>query len=733
MFILIYSINWEQYIPCPALLSLLILTPHFLFQSMKKNILTSAALMAFAAATYAQVINQDGTQQYAQQNQFGINQTGAIRQIQAPNDPARTNYGNYAITFQTATQPHAFNNTLVINQNDGSQGNRAGIGQVNSSDTGGSLAVINQNGGPDGLSGGATSVSATIGAAGENGNFAGISQNGSGHNATINQNNNSRRNAAEIYQNGSLGMASISQSNNSVGNTAFVYQGFSGPGVVSGYVIDARAEINQGKSASGDVSSGSAAPEAVGSTAVVTQTTSSVRASIIQGGYIIGGGAGRAEAVDARVNQSARGNNPLYYGGTAGANIRQGIAGAEAIGSKANINQTGVSHLANIRQGEGTFSSDRQSSATITQIGSSDYAADNAAIFQGTNGGKSESDQATITQTETSSGAFGQIIQGQAVNATSTAYSRRDKATISQNNSSAAYVYQNSSASAGGGADGGDNSASITQGAGVAVIQQGYALGNYALNTNRNTASITQGAGASMKAKIQQGGNGPDFQDANGATFRLSSLTGTLIALTGSTANDNSASITQGPSKNFNANIYQNGLFNSATVNQSNGDGHQALIIQTSNSERAMAAINQSSSGSGNFATILQFTGANADGVGQYGNMATINQIAGSNNTVFIQQGVQGSSTISNDNLINVTQNGSNNFARFLQVGNNNVLNLTQNGSNNQVLNLAGDPNSYASQQGNNNQLTLTQNGSNLTFRYTQIGNNNVQVVEQTP
>jgi hypothetical protein len=35
---------------------------------MKKIILTSTALLAFAVATYAQVINQQGQQQFAQQN-----------------------------------------------------------------------------------------------------------------------------------------------------------------------------------------------------------------------------------------------------------------------------------------------------------------------------------------------------------------------------------------------------------------------------------------------------------------------------------------------------------------------------------------------------------------------------------------------------------------------------------------------------------------------------------------
>jgi hypothetical protein len=190
----------------------------------------------------------------------------------------------------------------------------------------------------------------------------------------------------------------------------------------------------------------------------------------------------------------------------------------------------------------------------------------------------------------------------------------------------------------------------------------------------------------------------------------------------GTIANDNSASIPQTSGDNHNANIFQNGRFNSATVTQQNGNAHQALIIQIANSQRASATINQTSGGTGNAATILQFAGSNADGVDAFGNTATINQVAGSSNVAFVQQGLQGVATSSNDNVATITQNGSGNFARFLQVGNNN-----------QVLNLAGDPGSYSSQQGYNNRLTLVQEGGNtgVIFKYTQIGNNNTQVVNQ--
>jgi hypothetical protein len=100
--------------------------------------------------------------------------------------------------------------------------------------------------------------------------------------------------------------------------------------------------------------------------------------------------------------------------------------------------------------------------------------------------------------------------------------------------------------------------------------------------------------------------------------------------------------------------------------------------------------------------------------------MTSISQTSGSNNVAFIRQGIQGATASSNDNVASITLNGSNNFSRFLQTGNN------------QVLNLAGDPDSFGSQQGYNNRLTLVQEGDStgVTFRYTQIGNN-TQVVNQ--
>ncbi len=634
------------------------------------------------------------------------------------------NYGNYAITFQ-GTPNNTGANTLVINQNDGSQGNRAGIGQSGGPNN---SATINQNGGINGLSGGATSASATIGAPGEDGNFAGISQIGAQNTAIINENNNSRRNKAETYQNGNANLATTNQSNNSINNTAFVYQGFSAAGVTATAVNNAVARIQQGKLNAGDalVAGSSVTPEAVNSTAVITQTASNVTATINQGAFFNSAiGSGRADGVDARISQSATGNTAI---------INQGVQGGEAIGSRASITQTSTNQNAQITQGFRSTGSDNQSTASIIQSGTRTTGVGLSAFIDQGDYGATDRNQASINQTATAVNATANLYQ--AFN--TGAYSSGDKATITQSGRNVtAYIGQQDATNINvGESNGRDNTATLTQDVNVtngsAVIEQGNTTtAGQVIQVNRNTATITQTAGTGHRARIGQG----DYQlsDANRTAIAATGLNGTVVTLSGTISNDNTASVTQTSGDNHNANIFQTGRFNSASVAQSNGNAHQALIIQTANSQRAMASISQTSTGTGNAATILQYAGSNADGRGIFGNMASISQVSGSNNVAFVQQGLQGAATSSNDNMATITQNGSNNFARFLQVGNNNMVNITQNGNNNQVLNLAGDPGSYGSQQGYNNRLTLVQNGGNVgvTYRYTQIGNNNTQVVNQ--
>ncbi|GAB3507537.1 hypothetical protein GCM10027341_42250 [Spirosoma knui] len=684
---------------------------------MKKVILTSAALMAFAAASHAQIF-QNGLQQYAEQVRNGENQTGVIRQQQQGGE----NYGNYAITYQ-GTPTNTGPNEANITQNNGSQGNRAGISQIGGPNN---LANISQTGGSQGLSGGGVSGSATIGSAANDGNFGGILQNGNNNTALLNQDNNSRRNGSEIYQNGSQLTGTVNQSNGSVNNDAFIFQGFSGQNISDGAVTGAVATISQGRTNAGDVSFsnyGSIA-ESISNIATITQLASNVNATINQGTTDNVDGdaaisAGRSEASTASILQSAVNNL---------AAIRQGVESGEALGSSAAIVQTNVDNTAEIVQGALFLGSDNGSTAGITQAGQSSA----AVIAQGYNG-QSDGDQATINQGSSTLNGTANIYQAFGGGS----YSTGDIATINQNGqNNFAQVVQNSATGLNGQSNGRDNTATITQANGVtnssALIDQGRTslATNEVVQANRNTATIDQTTGNNLNARISQGKS--TVEDAAGNTIALTDIGGQAFTI-GLLSNDNTGSITQSGGVDHNAVIAQQGRFNTGTINQSAGSGSFGLIIQSSGSIRARAEINQSSTGSGNQATILQFTGSNADGVSAFGNQAIINQINGSNNIAFLQQGRATDIQSSNDNFITLTQNGSNNVTRFLQQGNNNFADITQNGNNNIVKGQGGN-NDIASQNGYNNRLTLVQNGnssSNLVYSYTQVGNNNTQVVTQ--
>ncbi|GAB3507545.1 hypothetical protein GCM10027341_42270 [Spirosoma knui] len=685
--------------------------------------------MAFAAASYAQIF-QNGLQQYAEQVRNGENQTGIIRQQNAGGE----NYGNYAITYQ-GVPTNGGPNEANINQRGGSQGNRAGISQIGGP---GNLANINQNGGSQGLSGGGVSGSATIGSAANDGNFGGILQQGQGNVALLEQNNNSRRNGAEYWQNGTQNAGSINQSNGSVNNDAFIFQGYQGQNVQGTATTGAQALIYQGRVDANDISTSGVIPEAVASRATITQLASAVVAGISQGSRGLAGGAtgesGRADGVEATILQTQVAS--VAY-------IEQGSVSGEAVGSRASIVQNGSSDVAFVFQGSNANGSDLNSVANITQIGNGGTIANAAYITQGSFGA-TDNNTANITQGANVQLGVASIRQGNGIGS----FSSDDQATINQNstattlNLTGAFIVQNSSqdfTGAGGGeSNGRSNRATITQGTGVtnalAIIDQGSAQAGEFIQSNRNTATITQtgATNSSSRARISQGKTNP--QDATGATIPLVDIGGQAFTI-GQLSNDNNATINQtGPNILNNAVIAQQGRFNTGAINQTGGSGTTALIIQSSGSIRGQAVINQSSTGSGNSATILQFTGSNADGLDGFGNRAIINQIGiGSNNIAFLQQGRATDVASSNDNFITLTQNGSNNVTRFLQQGNNNFADITQNGNNN-IVKGQGANNDIASQNGYNNRLTLVQNGnssSNLVYSYTQNGNNNTQNVVQ--
>ena len=696
----------------------------------KKVFLSGAALLAFAAMTHAQIFQQGNTQ-FAQQQQNGPDQTGVISQQGTPT----TNYGNYAITFQGQGQ-NIGPNQANINQNSGpttsasgvvppvigagqgSQGNRGAISQ----NGGGNRATINQNGGPDGISGGGLEQAATLGLAGGDGNFGGILQQGVGNAATVNQNNNSRRNFGEVYQHGENLTGSINQSSGSVSNRATINQGFAN-NVGVAPITGSTATINQG------TLDRNYRTESIGNTANITQTVSNVKAIISQGSIDPGRPfvPGRAYGSTATLTQSA------FYNGTS--TITQGADSGESIGSRATLiisgennlgenNLTNNNRLGGIIQGSGPTGLDNGSTANITQAGRTS----SAYISQG-NYGQTESDQATINQSSTVQDSWAEIYQ--ALGAKSS--SRNDQATILQTGQrNFALIYQNSGFSTV--VKGSDNVATINQINDIinsqVSINQGVTSGSVPAQAIRNQATVNQISGNRQYASIGQGTSGP----SGIVPISLTPLSGPDAVL-GLIAIDNRATITQSGSGYHNATILQSGRNNVGTINQSNGSYNTATIIQTANSRFASAIINQSSSGSFNIARAFQFAGSNADGRGGFGNQIEINQIGtGSYNTAIAQQGFQGATDASNDNFIRFTQNGSSNTAKLYQQGNNNFADVTQNGNGN-VFKGEGDS-SYASQIGYGNRLTLVQNaGPNggQVFSYTQIGNNNTQVVTQSP
>ncbi|GAB3496669.1 hypothetical protein GCM10027341_15800 [Spirosoma knui] len=693
---------------------------------MKKLILTSTALFGLAIVAHAQFVNQVGNQQVALQEQTGNDQTGTINQVQSPNDPNRTNYGNYAITFQgipNNTGP----NTATINQNDGSQGNRAGIAQGG----GNNSALIEQNGGPDGLSGGTTSASATIGAAGGDGNFGGILQQGVNNIAVLSQRNNSRQNGSEIYQNGLdisgyTNTAVVIQSNNSRNNDAFIFQGYSAQNVASMAVSGNQAYIYQGRTYT---YSEPITAESVDNYATITQLANASQASIVQGGTV-NRGAGSSYGSVATILQQAD---------VSVASINQGADRGRSVGSRASIIQTGGPRpWINIYQGYGETGSDQGSTVSISSASANGF----SNIYQGYRG-TTQGNQVTIQQTDRSSAS---VVQGSGVGSSSI----NDRVTIIQNGiGSIVNVYQNSTGSnifpsptpgvSIGQSIGRDNTASILQAIGVsnsqAVVDQGTAFSaTEVLQVNGNLAAINQLTGNNLRASVTQGGNaGRGIPSATAFTPPVPfGGNGTIVQL-GGVATNNSASITQAGGDNHSANVYQGGVANSAQVTQLGGNSSQALIVQAEKTRGNQALLTQTSSGERNTAIIYQFANVDGEGMGA-GNTALISQLTGSDNIALIQQGVPGGGTVSSGNYLRISQSGNANQARMAQVGNNNYADITQNGNNNRLVDALGTAGSFATQQGNNNRLTLIQNagsGPGQTYKYTQIGDNNTQVVNQ--
>ena len=476
---------------------------------MKKIILTGVALMAFAAAGFAQntsTVNQDGTSQTAQVGQVGTLQKSTITQKKLEGN----NSGNYATTIQgTSGAPNTTGmNEAIVNQNNGSNSNRAGITQSGK----GNKGTIQQsdNSGGDGTAVTGGSSAAAVKAAG--GNFAGILQSGTDNTETaIIQSNTSSANFGEIYQYGDNNRETgINQSDNSTGNTATIKQGTASVGA-----NDNLARVSQQGGSSDNTAT--VTQTATGNDAVTTQNDDSNNNK-------------------ATVNQFADGNQ---------ATIQQRNS---SFGNSADITQksdrnAGQYNTAVINQNNNSH--DNQASilqtsngamATINQI---DNSADNlASIKQGgtADAGRSEAIIDQVNAYDPTPGAF---VAGQA---------RGNKATIEQN------TLNNF--------EGFGNFAHIRQGRSGAVVSDNN-VASIHQEYSRNTARLEQ-VGIGNTGTVFQTGDRNVVQNGNGEPGSFALQEGNLNTLT---ITQNAGS--DGPYSPGVANVTQMGNSNSATITQS--------------------------------------------------------------------------------------------------------------------------------------------------------------------
>lgn len=582
---------------------------------MKKLIFGGMALIGFATTSYAQnvsTVNQNGTSQTAVAAQTGNGQVSTISQV---GSASATNFGNYGATSQTG----ATSNTATVNQNNGSNGNRAYATQLGGN---GNKATISQS---DNSGGGATAAS--VGAAGGDGNFAGTYQKGDGNTAGVNQNNDSQRNLGEVRQNGMTNTGTVNQSNTSRDNTGKIYQGFADDNVLQPLtgVNSSTATINQGKTNPGDMNfTPGVAAESVSNTATVTQTADNNRALIGQGTTISdinGTSTGRSAGSIATIVQSAAGNT---------AEIEQGAQSGESRASKGTITQTGTGNFGTILQGVLNFGLDNGGEATITQAGTNG----SVAYIQVGILGVATSSTATINQTSASNNTDAYIYQAFGGNSTST----NDKAGITQGGTgdNFAQIVQGSAPSVGTASSSG-NSATITQGDGTsnseALINQGRDDLGSAIN---NVAVINQVSGNLNNALISQG---RAVAIINGAGSEIN----TGVVSTGS-----SATVTQDGNNNT-GNIYQ--------ADGAGTGGNMATLMQTGNMNTAKLY----QEGTALKATITQMGDMNVLDGGVAGSVATQ---MGTNNTATV---MQTSAAGGPGNVAHLMQSGSGNNASIIQ------------------------------------------------------------------
>ena len=319
------------------------LCSHFNFsQFIMKKLLLSGAALFLATVSFAQNVvttTQNGTSQTATADQGGSSLTATISQVGSTTG----NTNNLGVTFQRGT-----GHSALINQNNGSTYNRAGIGQVNgTSVSGANSATISQS---DGAGGTSMQTGVPASAVGTEGNWAGVAQTGGGNKASIVADGvGTKANFAETWQKGNTNTARTFQSDGSI-NTAEIFQGDdtrggSRAGTVS-EVSNNTAVITQGRTSPADPNNATQPSASVSNTATVSQFSDGNNALISQGGLsnFYNPALGRATSSSATILQQAG-------AGGHDAQIYQGTEGGKSNRDQASIVQIGTTNSATTVQG----------------------------------------------------------------------------------------------------------------------------------------------------------------------------------------------------------------------------------------------------------------------------------------------------------------------------------------------------------------------------------------------
>ncbi|GAB3575813.1 hypothetical protein GCM10027578_40510 [Spirosoma luteolum] len=450
---------------------------------MKKVLLTGSALLAFAAAGFAQnntaTLLQNGTSQSASQYQSGNYLKSTITQDKG----SGSNAGSYAGTNQTSTGTAG--NEAIIDQKTNANSNRAFVAQEIGTGNKGTITQSDNSGGGSLHVGSGTSA-ADVKAAG--GNWAGILQQGSNNkNTYVNQGKSASRNFGEIYQYGSGNrQTSIDQSDNSNGNTATVNQGTASASISNGRVVVSQ----QGNSRNNE--------------AFVTQLASGNDAVVTQkGGNIAGSDNNKATVSQTDGSGSSATIEQQNYSTTNAATITQQRGGntgfvkqSDASGyNTADIMQRGFGGMATIKQTDYAANG----TAAIDQNGFS-----NMATIEQVNA-NSSGNRASIKQDLSSTAGFSnvaEIKQGELGAGTSAANAASIVQNYSQNSARLLQV-------------GISNTGTLTQTGDFNIIRAGDGTADsFAMQRgDNNTMTVTQDSGASAPyvrntANVSQIGNG---------------------------------------------------------------------------------------------------------------------------------------------------------------------------------------------------------------------------------